>query len=276
MVANNTFISVQATEQIVDAINCALEIESEADPDARVQFILQRLQQLLNRDSRCTLWLLEDLTRQPSPRITRRVVQRPPAESTPIASLVEAQRALEHAAPVSDAMVEAVLDHIRTPVTRILSEAGGEPWFRTMVQRYLGPIGAADSVASMWAASPDRAVFLICHRRPSDRPFTENDVTLISLMLRAVAPIVDRDFSQRAVSVEPVGDLSERQREILLRLLAGESEKEIAAGIHRSIHTVHTLIQKIYRHFEVSSRGELMALFVDRAVVASIKHELPS
>jgi DNA-binding CsgD family transcriptional regulator len=97
----------------------------------------------------------------------------------------------------------------------------------------------------------------------------------MSLMLRAVAPIVDRAMFQRGPS-ELLERLSEREREILLLILAGDSEKEIAARIHRSVHTVHTFVQRLHRLFEVSSRGELMALFVDKAAMDSIREGLPT
>jgi DNA-binding CsgD family transcriptional regulator len=92
-------------------------------------------------------------------------------------------------------------------------------------------------------------------------------------MLRAVAPIVDRDLF-RSGWPAPLEELSAREREVLLMLLAGDSEKEIAENLHRSAHIVHTFVGQLHKHFNVSSRGELMALFVDQAVVASIRQHL--
>jgi DNA-binding NarL/FixJ family response regulator len=56
--------------------------------------------------------------------------------------------------------------------------------------------------------------------------------------------------------------LSPRQQQTLRHLLAGESEKQIAQRLSRSPHTVHTYVKAIYRNFRVSSRGELLSLFV--------------
>lgn len=61
------------------------------------------------------------------------------------------------------------------------------------------------------------------------------------------------------------------RREILLLLLAGDSEKEVAAALGRSQNTVHATVRRIYEHFGVASRGELMALFVDRAMLRAMK-----
>jgi DNA-binding CsgD family transcriptional regulator len=56
--------------------------------------------------------------------------------------------------------------------------------------------------------------------------------------------------------------LSNRQRQTLERLLAGDSEKQIAAALAVSPNTVHVYVKALYRHFAVSSRGELLARFV--------------
>jgi DNA-binding CsgD family transcriptional regulator len=63
--------------------------------------------------------------------------------------------------------------------------------------------------------------------------------------------------------------LSPRLRQTLERLLAGDSEKEIAARFGRSRHTIHVYVKKLYERFNVSSRGELLARFV-RSTVAPL------
>lgn len=61
--------------------------------------------------------------------------------------------------------------------------------------------------------------------------------------------------------VEPF-DLAPRVRQTLEYLLAGDSEKQIAARMGVSPHTVHCYVKALYRSYEVSSRGELLARFV--------------
>jgi DNA-binding CsgD family transcriptional regulator len=173
-------------------------------------------------------------------------------------------------------MVEMVRANIRTPFTRIVSEAGPESWFKeVLVRHHLEPIGYADCIVSMWASTETLGIFLVMHRRDTDPHFSERDCRLGSLMLRATAPIVDREVFRRHTSAE-LEQLTPREREVLLLLLAGESEKEIAANLHRSIHTIHPFVRQLYRQFNVSSRGELMALFVDKAVLASMRSVLPA
>lgn len=62
--------------------------------------------------------------------------------------------------------------------------------------------------------------------------------------------------------------LSEAQIRVLNLALAGHTEKEIALRLHRSHHTVNSHLRTIYRHYNVSSRAELLAM--------AIEHDLKS
>ena len=53
--------------------------------------------------------------------------------------------------------------------------------------------------------------------------------------------------------------LAPRVRQTLERILAGDSEKQVALRLGLSRHTVHIYIATIYRRYNVSSRGELVA-----------------
>ncbi|MEL7238927.1 MAG: helix-turn-helix transcriptional regulator, partial [Planctomycetota bacterium] len=93
-----------------------------------------------------------------------------------------------------------------------------------------------------------------------------------SLMLRAAAPVLHREMFEVAESSGPAGiletkDLSPRQRDVLAGLLRGQSEKEVAYALGVSTHTVHTHVKRLYAELDVTSRGELLALFVDRKVL---------
>ena len=56
--------------------------------------------------------------------------------------------------------------------------------------------------------------------------------------------------------------LSPRLRQTLDRLLAGDSEKQIAGRLKLSPNTVHVYVKALYRRFDVCSRGELLSRFV--------------
>jgi DNA-binding NarL/FixJ family response regulator len=70
--------------------------------------------------------------------------------------------------------------------------------------------------------------------------------------------------------------LAPRMQQTLRRLLAGDAEKEIAKHLGVSRHTVHVYVKALYRKYDVNSRGELLARFVDSAYKARGDQSSPS
>jgi DNA-binding CsgD family transcriptional regulator len=62
----------------------------------------------------------------------------------------------------------------------------------------------------------------------------------------------------------PAEPLSPRQRQTLELLLTGHAEKQIAARLDISRHTVHVYVKSLYKSFGVCSRAELLARWVQR------------
>jgi DNA-binding NarL/FixJ family response regulator len=56
--------------------------------------------------------------------------------------------------------------------------------------------------------------------------------------------------------------LPPRQLQTLELLLMGLSEKEIAGHLKISRHTVHVYVKALYKRFNVTSKGELLAKWV--------------
>ena len=73
---------------------------------------------------------------------------------------------------------------------------------------------------------------------------------------------IDGNGNRAAKSLSAGLGLSPRVRQTLDGLLVGDQEKEIAARMGVSKHTVHVYVKQLYRKFNVSSRGELLARFV--------------
>src|SRR5213595_2260676 len=57
-------------------------------------------------------------------------------------------------------------------------------------------------------------------------------------------------------------DLPPRVAQTLQCLLSGQSEKEVARELGLSPHTIHVYVKTLHKHFNVSSRAELLARFV--------------
>jgi DNA-binding NarL/FixJ family response regulator len=53
--------------------------------------------------------------------------------------------------------------------------------------------------------------------------------------------------------------LTPRQRDVLLGLIHGQGEKQIARTMNLSIHTVHVYVKGVYDHYQVHTRTELFS-----------------
>jgi DNA-binding CsgD family transcriptional regulator len=76
------------------------------------------------------------------------------------------------------------------------------------------------------------------------------------LLVQLVHEELQRDFQAQ---VTQASRLSPRQRQVLSLLQTGQSEKQIAADLDVSPHTVHDYVKALYRIHGVSSRSELLA-----------------
>jgi len=247
---------------IIEALNEAAALEGGTP--ARIRFMLRRLQDLLDRDALAILRLFEALNTRSPPSLLRTFHVGPTARRD---DTLESQQFVDRAEPVARLIQPRMAAEHRTPVTLVFSEdITDSAWQRTFGDDCLAPLGYVDFIIGGWAACLQHGITLSIYRAADDPLFTRDDRIRISLMLRALAPIVDRELFRARGALDEL-DLTDRQREILLLLLTGESEKEIAAQLHRSVHTVHTIIKQLYTQFGVSTRGKLMARFVDRTLL---------
>lgn len=109
-------------------------------------------------------------------------------------------------------------------------------------------------------------------RTASDRPFSELDARRLSLLHGGCAWIYG---PARSESSTRINQLSPREREALQHLIAGRSEKEVAALLGRSRHTVHSYVKRIYRTLGVRSRPQLRTVFAETNDHASESLTLP-
>jgi DNA-binding NarL/FixJ family response regulator len=90
-------------------------------------------------------------------------------------------------------------------------------------------------------------------------------VALLKLLHDEIAPLVGvRLATEEHLSRD---GLSRRLRETLTLLLDGQSEKQVASALNLGTRTVHDYVTRLYEHFRVSSRAELLAYFIRRTPV---------
>jgi len=86
-------------------------------------------------------------------------------------------------------------------------------------------------------------------------PFTRDDCSLVNEFHSKLGWLYDKS----SAGAQPESPLAPRLVRVLEQLLPGHSEKQVAAQLGYSPHTVHTYVKAIYKHFGVNSRSELLA-----------------
>lgn len=86
------------------------------------------------------------------------------------------------------------------------------------------------------------------------RRYTRREVRFVALFHEELGRLIGGPLT---VGGDPREGLSPRQRQTLVCLLDGDSEKQAAIRLGLSRHTVHQYVKELYRHFGVASRGEL-------------------
>lgn len=94
-------------------------------------------------------------------------------------------------------------------------------------------------------------------RCPGDPLFTDREKAVVHL-LHTNAPHV---YCAREAPRAELDRLAPRLRPVLRYLLQGDAEKEVAAKLHLSRHTVHRYTQAIYGELGLHSRAELLAKY---------------
>jgi DNA-binding CsgD family transcriptional regulator len=135
---------------------------------------------------------------------------------------------------------------------------GDSAWYTSEeYNRYRRPSGTDNYVVSAADAAVGPTSVFVHFSRLIGRPrFTRREVRLVWLLQQELARLLGGPL---AVGPDPTVGLPPRLRRTLACLLDGDSEKQVAVRLAVSRHTVHQYVKELYRHFDVTSRGELHA-----------------
>jgi DNA-binding CsgD family transcriptional regulator len=115
------------------------------------------------------------------------------------------------------------------------------------------PLGCDDFVMSMMPVASLGVISSMEVYRSRGVRFSERERLFIQLLHEELGHDWNRLGREEGARLTP------RQRQVLARLVAGASEKELAYELDVSPHTVHEHIKAIHRAFGARSRGELLA-----------------
>jgi DNA-binding CsgD family transcriptional regulator len=122
------------------------------------------------------------------------------------------------------------------------------------------PFGIDHSLYCRLALPDGTDVSVGIQRSPGDPTFGEREKAILHL-LHTNAPHV---YAVPRPARPELDALAPRLRPVLRYLLQGDADKDVAAKLKLSRHTVHRYAQVIYRELGVHSRGELLAQYVRR------------
>lgn len=131
--------------------------------------------------------------------------------------------------------------------------------------------GVDDCIAAKMVvsrAAPVKVQTVCIHRSLRDGRFGKRHWRMIELFLDEARPFIHPEKAQEAER-QLDKPLSPRLRQVLECLLRGDGTKQVAARLGLSIHTVNDYTKELHRRFGVSSRSELLALFVNRSGLSS-------
>lgn len=156
-------------------------------------------------------------------------------------------------------LIKRIADGRRRAATARISEVvSPEAWSRLplAIERRRSA-DVEDCVGSaVRLAQNGRAVALVFFRACAHATkFSEREKTLLELCHSGLQWIYEEEMRARP---EHAAALSPRLSQTLRHLAAGRDERETAAQMGLSPHTVHDYVKALYEHFGVSSRKELL------------------
>ena len=122
------------------------------------------------------------------------------------------------------------------------------------------PAGLDDAMFSFHPVSDGSFSGLGLHRRLGRTRFSQRDREVADLIVSQLDWL--HQTSTGLETADRATRLGPQLRRVLIRLLAGDSVKQIASKLRLSQHTVKDYTKAIHRHFNVSTRSELSAKFI--------------
>jgi DNA-binding CsgD family transcriptional regulator len=139
-----------------------------------------------------------------------------------------------------------------------------DTWYRCDDYQMAGRLSGTDAIMHSFLSIGgqdfyDGIVFL---RGEGQRQFDAREVALTSLAHQEAVRLIGGPLA-RFEEPHP-SQLTPRVRHVLGCLLEGEADKQIAARLGLSTHTVNQYTKQIFRHFGITSRTALLARWVRR------------
>lgn len=177
-----------------------------------------------------------------------------------------------HDNPFHQPALKAALERLRVRQAFTLPRpqlAGDDDWYRARTFEAINIVAGIDALMYSFRHVPgtDDDFSVIMPNRAAGRPnFNERERRVLAFLHRELAGLIGGPLA-RFTEPSPL-ELAPRVRHVLRCLLEGDGDKQIAARLNLSGHTVNQYTKSIFRHFGVSGRTELLARWVRRGWTA--------
>jgi DNA-binding CsgD family transcriptional regulator len=140
-----------------------------------------------------------------------------------------------------------------------------ESWFDSDYYHayYLGA-GRSDAIWTGIPINPDVEIYIGVFRHTGHSRFSERERDTVAYALRGLKWFHRQQLLGQGLLVANT-PLTPVETRVLQGLLAGLSEKQIAAAQGHSYHTTHEYVSNLYRKFGVKNRAALTALWLGKS-----------
>ncbi|QOZ71911.1 helix-turn-helix transcriptional regulator [Bradyrhizobium arachidis] len=147
---------------------------------------------------------------------------------------------------------------------RLLFEALPPEWFEgEHYRRHYLDVGFADSISVRIALNADVRIRLFVFRDTQSPRFSAQDAQRLGFVMRALRWFCRQQLLSHGLLIAEA-PLTPAERRVLLALLDGDTEKQIAQRLDQSPNTTHFHVKSIYAKFGVSNRSALTALWLGK------------
>ncbi|MDM0031493.1 helix-turn-helix transcriptional regulator [Variovorax sp. J22P271] len=187
---------------------------------------------------------------------------------------------LLHPVPAAAASVQAQFDALWSAdidLSQIVAVTGDEPfrtrrlfdalppaWFEgDHYRRHYLEVGHADSLSMRCALNDDVRIHLFVFRDAPTPRFSAADCSLLDFVMRGLRWFYRQQLLSHGLLIANA-PLTPAERRVLLGMLDGQVEKQIAQTLDQSPNTTHFHVKSIYSKFGVRNRAALTALWLGK------------
>lgn len=133
-----------------------------------------------------------------------------------------------------------------------------DAWYASpFYTEFCEPAGYDDMLGSSYLTPAGDFYWVVLQRDRGEANYTFRDRRRLAVLTHLLIREIGKGLA--GTEQDSVLKLPLRQRQVLQRLLEGDSTKQVGSHLGISVHTVDQYIQRLHKGFAVSSRGELLA-----------------